>query len=487
MREKQIWFLVGSQHLYGEGPLKIVADDGREIAESLNAQEKIPCSIIFKALVTTSDQILDACREANNDPACVGIMTWMHTFSPAKMWIAGLTELKKPLLHLHTQYNRDIPWDTIDMDFMNLNQSAHGDREFGFICSRLRLNRKVVAGYWKDETVISEIASWARAAAAWDFSKNLKVARFGDNMRDVAVTEGDKVEARIKLGWTVNGYGTADLVDVYNEVSDADVKALLAGYEKEYAMNTTDLDAVYEQAKIEIAMRRFLENGGYKAFTTTFEDLHGLKQLPGLAVQRLTGDGYGFGGEGDWKTSALSSVMKYMASGLKGGTGFMEDYTYNLEPGKEAILGAHMLEVDPSFAAEKPAIEVHELGIGGKEPPARMVFKANTGKAVIATVLDMGNRFRMLVNTATLIDIENDMPKLPVARVLWKPEPSLKVSSSAWIYAGGAHHTCLSTSLTVEDLRNFAMMADIEFVLIDENTELNAFVNELRAGDVIWK
>ncbi len=412
---------------------------------------------------------------------------WMHVFSPSKMWIAGLSALQKPMLHLHTQYNREIPWDTIDMDFMNLNQSAHGDREHGFIVSRMGIQRKVVVGYWQNEEVIEKIDSWMRAAAAWDFSKHLKVARFGDNMREVAVTEGDKVEAQIKFGWSVNGYGMGDLVEVINSITDEEIEARLKEYAERYEYNTDNREAVRVQAKYECGLRKFMEKGGFGAFTTTFEDLHGLRQLPGLAVQNMLADGYGFGAEGDWKTSALTAVMKYMAGGLKGGTVFMEDYTYHLEKGKELALGAHMLEVCPTIADDKPKIEVHPLGIGGKEDPARLVFNGQQGKAVAATILDMGNRFRMVVSTMELVKIKRKMPKLPVARVLWKPLPNLATSAEAWILAGGAHHTCLSNALTVENLRDFAEIAGIEFVVIDENTNIEQFKKELIYNDIYYK
>lgn len=483
---KKIWFVVGSQSLYGEETLKQARADSMEMAQWLGNCPKLPVKVVYKDLAITSEHILKICKEANNDDECIGIITWMHTFSPSQMWIKGLSVLEKPMLHLHTQYNRDLPWDSIDMDFMNLNQSAHGDREFGFICSRLRMDRKVVTGFWQDDDVLEEIAAWSRAAAGWDFSKHLKVARLSDNMREVAVTEGDKVEAHIKFGWQTDGYVTANVVDEYEKVTDQEVDALYKEYEQKYVIATDNIAAVKEQAKMEIALRRFLNNGGYKAFTTNFQDLHGLKQLPGLAVQRLTGEGYGFGGEGDWKTAALVAIMKYMAQGLEGGTAFMEDYTYHLEKGNEKVLEAHMLEVCPDFAADKPKIEVHPLGIGDREDPARMTFKSIVGDVIAVTIIDMGNRFRMIVNTGKMVPIEHEMPNLPVAQVLWQPDPSLKTSATAWIQAGGAHHTCMSTALTVEELRDFAMMAGIEFVLIDKDTEINSFVRDLKIGDKIW-
>ena len=484
---KTIWFVVGSQDLYGEETLIQARKNSKEIAEYLGNRKEIPAKVIYKDLAITSDHILSICKEANNDENCIGLILWMHTFSPAQMWIRGLKVLTKPVLHLHTQYNRELPWDTIDMDFMNLNQSAHGDREFGHIMSRMRIDRKVVAGYWQDDETIDQIASWARAAAGWDFSNKLRIARLSDNMREVAVTEGDKVEAHQVFGWQTNGYVTANLVDEYEKVTQEEVDALYEEYLKLYTLATEDVDSIKEQAKIEIALRRFLGKGDYKAFTTNFQDLHGLKQLPGLAVQRLTAEGYGFGAEGDWKTSALVAIMKYMGKYTPGESAFMEDYTYHMVKGEEKVLEAHMLEVCPSFAADKPKIEVHELGIGGKANPARLTFKSITGPVIAVTLIDLGDRFRMIANTGVMVPIEHEMPKLPVAQVLWEPAPNLKTSTEAWIYAGGAHHTCMTTALSVEDLRNFAMMAGIEFVLIDENTEINSFVRDLKIGDILYK
>jgi L-arabinose isomerase len=411
----------------------------------------------------------------------------MHTFSPAKMWISGLKVLTKPIVHLHTQYNRDIPWDSIDMDFMNLNQSAHGDREFGFIGTRMRLNRKVVTGHWQDDETVDRIAVWVRAAGAYSDALNMKVARFGDNMRDVAVTEGNKVSAQMKMGYSVSGYGTGDLVSSVNSVSEDDIKKLLAEYGSEYKFTgkVAGSDALKEAAKIELGLERFLIAGNFKAFTTTFEDLHGLKQLPGLAVQRLMAKGYGFGAEGDWKTAALVRSMKVMAHDLPGGTSFMEDYTYHLDPSGMRVLGSHMLEICPSVAKGKPSLEVHPLSIGGKSDPARLVFKSATGKAVNASVIDMGNRFRMIVNNVEVVNCP-EMPKLPVARVLWEPLPDLKTAASAWILAGGAHHTGFSNAIDSEYLEDFAGMMGIEFVLIDEKCDLAAFKKELRWNEVYF-
>lgn len=485
--DKEVWFVTGSQHLYGEETLKQVASDSETIAVALDKSEKIPVRVVFKPVLTTSDAIYSLCAEANVNKACVGIITWMHTFSPAKMWIRGLKSLEKPFLHFHTQFNRDIPWDTIDMDFMNLNQSAHGGREFGYICSRLRKERKVVVGHWHDSEAISKIAVWTRAAVAFDESKNLKVARFGDNMRDVAVTEGDKVSAQIKMNYSVHGYGVGDLVREINQASDDTIKNLIKTYGEKYSISSTDLasDSIREAARIEAGMRAFLDKGGFKAFTTNFEDLHGLKQLPGLAVQRLMEDGYGFGAEGDWKTSALLRIMKVMAKGLPGGTSFMEDYTYHLEPNGERVLGAHMLEVCPTVAAGKPSLEIHPLSIGSKADPARLVFKSAAGRGINVSVMDMGNRFRMVVNAVEVVDCP-EMKKLPVARVLWKPLPELKVAAHAWILAGGAHHTGFSMAIDKEYLADYAAMAGIEMLVIDEETSMAGFKEQIRWNELYY-
>ena len=483
----ELWFITGSQHLYGEETLKQVNADSMAIAAAFDKADAIPVKVVFKPVLTTADAITAICIEANSSPKCAGLIAWMHTFSPAKMWISGLKKLNKPLLHFHTQYNRDIPWSEIDMDFMNLNQAAHGDREFGYICSRLRLERKVVVGHWQDKDAVNAIGVWARAAMAALDARSMKVARFGDNMRDVAVTEGNKVSAQINLDYQVHGYGVGDLVAAVDKVSDKQVAALIKEYGDEYKASSKVLasPAIKEAARIEIGMRTFLEKGGFKAFTTTFEDLHGLVQLPGLAVQRLMADGYGFGAEGDWKTAALVRSMKVMAEGLKGGTSFMEDYTYHLDPKNMAALGAHMLEVCPSIAAGKPALEVHPLGIGGKADPARLIFKTSTGKAVVASMVEMGDRFRLIVNTMKVIECP-PMPKLPVASVLWKPDPDLKTAATAWIYAGGAHHTGFSQALTAEHLADFAAMTGTEFVLIDDKCKIEEFRKELRWNDLYY-
>jgi len=481
LKKNEVWFVTGSQHLYGPETLKQVAADSSKIAAFLDKSPKIAVKIVFKPVLTTPDSITELCIEANSSKNCIGLIAWMHTFSPAKMWIRGLTILNKPFLHFHTQLNRDIPWEKIDMDFMNLNQSAHGDREFGFIGARMRLKRKVVVGHYQDSEAIDRIAVWLRAATAYNDALNMKVARFGDNMRDVAVTEGNKVSAQMKMGYSVYGYGVGDLVKCVNDVSVTARKKLLDEYCGEYKITkaVANSDTLKEAARIEIGMENFLKAGHFKAFTTTFEDLHGLKQLPGLAVQRLMSKGYGFGAEGDWKTAALVRSMKVMANGLKGGTSFMEDYTYHFDPKGMRVLGAHMLEVCPSIATGKPALEVHPLGIGGKEDPARLVFKAALGKAINVSVIDMGNRFRMIVNEVEVVKCP-EMPNLPVASVLWKPLPDLKTAAAAWILAGGAHHTGFSNVVDAEYMEDFAGMIGVEYLLIDEKCSLSAFKNELK-------
>ena len=487
----EFWFVTGSQNLYGEETLREVEANTRTIVESLDKDSALSYRIIFKDVLKESDSILRLVREANADENCAGIVTWMHTFSPAKMWIAGLSALQKPLLHLHTQFNRDIPWDGIDMDFMNTNQSAHGDREFGFMGSRLQIKRKVVVGHWDSEDVKAKIGGWMRTAVAFSESKQLKVARFGDNMRNVAVTEGDKVEAQIKLGWTVDGYGIGDLVDSMNEVTEGQVDELMSEYEETYTIvpegqeDGEVRESIRYQAKIELGLKAFLEKGNYTAFTTTFEDLHGMKQLPGLAVQRLMAQGYGFAGEGDWKTAALVRLGKIIADGED--TSFMEDYTYHFEPGKEMVLGAHMLEVCPTISATKPTIAVHPLGIGGKEDPARLIFNGKSGAALNASIVDLGHRFRIIINEVDAIEPEIDMPNLPVARVLWRPQPSLNEGAENWILAGGAHHTLFSYKVTTEQLRDFAELVGMECVIINNDTNKHAFVNELRWNDVVYK
>ena len=487
IKTQEVWFVTGSQIMYGPETLKQVAEDSVKIASSLDKSPKISVKVVFKPVLTTPDSIYELCLEANNSKSCIGLITWMHTFSPAKMWISGLSILNKPFLHFHTQLYRDIPWESIDMNFMNLNQSAHGDREFGFIGTRMRLNRKVVVGHYQDPEAIDRIAVWVRAASAFNDALNMKIARFGDNMRDVAVTEGNKVSAQLKMGYSVYGYGIGDLVKSVNDVSPGAVKKLLAEYGSEYKLTKTvaSSETLKDAARIELGMEGFLKAGNFKAFTTTFEDLHGLKQLPGLAVQRLMAKGNGFGAEGDWKTAALVRSMKVMAAGLEGGTSFMEDYTYHFDPKGMKVLGAHMLEVCPSIAHGKPTVEVHQLSIGGKEDPARLVFKTAPGNAINVSVIDLGNRFRMIVNEVEVVKCP-DMPNLPVASVLWKPLPDLKRAAAAWILAGGAHHTGFSTSINAEYLEDFAGMMGVEYLLIDEKCNLTEFKKELRWNEIYY-
>jgi L-arabinose isomerase len=493
LKQLEIWFLTGSQHLYGEETLKKVDQHAATIARSLNDSSLIPVSVTFKPVVKTPEEILKACAEANNSTNCIGIITWMHTFSPAKMWINGLKILQKPLLHLHTQFNRDIPWNEIDMDFMNLNQSAHGDREFGFILSRMRINRKVVTGHWEDKLVIAQIGDWTRAAAGWNDWQGAKFVRFGDNMRQVAVTEGDKVEAEYKFGYSVNTHGVGDLVQLINEVRESEIDQLTDIYHQQYSVaevlrkGNPRYASLRDAARIELGLKHFLEQGNFKGFTDTFEDLHGMKQLPGIGAQRLMNAGYGFAGEGDWKTAALVRAMKTMATGLSGGNSFMEDYTYHFNPDNELVLGAHMLEICESIAADKPSCEIHPLGIGGKEDPVRLVFNGGPGQALNASIIDMGNRFRMLVNEVNAVSPVQSLPKLPVARVLWRPYPDLKKGCTAWILAGGAHHTCYSQNLSAECMEDFASMAGIEFIFIGKNTDIYQFKNELRWNEVYYQ
>jgi L-arabinose isomerase len=488
----ELWFVTGSQHLYGPETLARVAGHSASIAAALDASPVIPVRVVPKPVLTGADGIRALVGEANADPACVGLIAWMHTFSPAKMWIAGLDLLAKPFLHLHTQYDREIPWAEIDMDFMNLNQSAHGDREFGFIAARMRLERKVVVGHWSDAAVLAQVGAWSRAACAKADWQRGRIARFGDNMRDVAVTEGDKVEAERRLGFGVNTWGVGDLVRVVDEATDAEVDELIGRYQDEYHVAAElrpggdRAASLRDGARIEIGLRRFLEDGGFIAFTDTFEDLHGLAQLPGLAVQRLMADGYGFGAEGDWKTAAMVRAMKVMSAGLPGGTSFMEDYTYHLTGEGDLILGAHMLEVCPSIAGDRPRLEVHPLSIGGKADPVRLVFDAHPGPAVAACITDMGQRFRMVAAVVDVVPAEQPLPKLPVARAVWRPRPDLRTNAAAWIYAGGSHHTSLGFAVSAEQLRDFAAMSGVEFLVIDEDTTLDGFRDQLRWNDLYW-
>jgi L-arabinose isomerase len=492
LKQYEVWFVTGSQHLYGPETLEQVAQHSQAIVKALDEAAAIPVRVVFKPVVKTPDEISNLCREANNAPNCVGLIAWMHTFSPAKMWIAGLRALQKPVVHLHTQFNRDIPWAEIDMDFMNLNQSAHGDREFGFIGARMRLERKVVVGHWQEQDVQASIAVWSRAACAWADAQGARFCRFGDNMREVAVTEGDKVNAQMRLGYSVSGYGVGDLVRYTKEVSDAEIDQLVQTYSEQYEVAPAlrvggeQAQSLREGARIELGIRRFLEDGGFKGFTTTFEDLHGLMQLPGLAPQRLMADGYGFAGEGDWKTAALVRAMKVMAAGLPKGTSFMEDYTYHLTPDGQKVLGAHMLEICPTIAESRVRLEIHPLGIGGKADPVRLVFDAKTEPAINASVVEMGNRLRMIVNTVEAVKTDAPLPKLPVARALWLPHPDLKTAAASWIYAGGAHHTGYSYDLTSEHMADFAEMAGMEFLLINEHTTVSAFKKELRWNDLYY-
>lgn len=493
LKTLEVWFVTGSQHLYGPETLKQVADHAQTIAKALNAAAKIPVTVQWKPTVKSPEEIYQVCQEANSTANCIGIIAWMHTFSPAKMWIGGLKILQKPLLHLHTQFNRDIPWGEIDMDFMNLNQSAHGDREFGFMMTRMRLNRKVVVGHWQDEEVLERINVWTRVAAGWHDWQGARFVRFGDNMRFVAVTDGDKVEAEYKFGFSVNTYGVGDLVKVINEVSDAAVDKQVQEYNDQYKVadvlkkGGSSFTSLRDAAKIELGLRTFLEQGNFKGFSDTFEDLHGMIQLPGIAAQRLMGSGYGFAGEGDWKTAALVRAMKVMGQGLPGGNSFMEDYTYHFNPSNPLVLGAHMLEICESIADGKPSCEIHPLGIGGKADPVRLVFNSAPGKALNASLIDMGNRFRILVNEVEAVKPEQDLPKLPVARVLWKPLPDMKTACAAWILAGGAHHTGYSQNLTSEYLQDFAEIAGVEFVLIGKDTNLYQLKNELRWNEAYYK
>ena len=486
----EIWFLCGSQHLYGEDILHEVEGHARTIAEGLDGIAEMPSSVVFKGVMTTAEQIASRCREANADPACTGVILWMHTFSPARMWARGLAALDKPLCHLHTQFNRDLPWNTIDMDFMNLNQSAHGDREAGFLHTRMGLRRKVVVGHWTDAAVHARLASWASAANAWADLRGARFARFGDNMRGVAVTEGDKLAAELRFGFSVEGYGVGDLAERVRAVSERAIDGLIEEYDASYRVapelrkGGERAASLRDGARIELGLRSFLEEGGFKGFTTTFEDLHGLAQLPGLAVQRLMAEGYGFGAEGDWKGAALVRAVKVMA-GNRGGTSFMEDYTYHLPAGSEQVLGAHMLEVCPSIAATTPSLEVHPLSIGGRDDPVRLVFDALPGPAVNVSLVDLGNRFRLLASAVDAVE-PPPLPKLPVARALWRVKPDFETGVAAWIHAGGAHHTAFSYGITTEHVADLAEIAGVELVTIDDRTDLRTLVSELRFNDLYY-
>ena len=487
MKNCEFWFVVGSQFLYGPEVLETVAQRAAEMADALNKSGNLPCKVVYKATVKTDAEITQVMKDANYDENCCGVITWCHTFSPSKMWIHGFGLLQKPYCHLATQYNRKIPNEEIDMDFMNLNQAAHGDREHGFIGARMRLPRKVIAGYWQDKPVQDELAAWMRAAVGYAFSHKLRIVRFGDNMRDVAVTEGDKVETQIKLGWQVDYWPVGHLVETMDAVTEAEIDAQMAQYKDRYDFATDDLDTVRYQAKEEAAMRKILEREGAQAFINNFQDLYGMEQLPGLASQNMMADGIGYGGEGDWKVAGMTAIMKQMAQGLEGGTLFMEDYTYDLEPGQEVSLGAHMLEVCPSIAAEKPRIEVHPLGIGDRQPPARLVFEGKEGPGIVVSLIDMGGRLRMIIQDIEVIKPILEMPNLPVARVMWKPAPDLLTGVKCWIEAGGAHHTVLSTALTAQMMEDWCEMMQIECVHITKDTKLADFKKELFYNDIAWK
>jgi len=489
----EVWFLTGSQGLYGPETLEQVAGQSRQIAAQLDASGDIPVRVVWKPVLTSAEEILRVCQAASSSPATVGVIAWMHTFSPAKMWISGLDALRTPLLHLHTQANVALPWSEIDMDFMNLNQAAHGDREFGYVQTRLGVARKTVAGHVSDPRVTDRIGTWVRAALGFTELRSLRLARFGDNMRDVAVTEGDKVEAQLRFGVSVNTYGVNDLVEAVDAAPDSAVKTLTAEYEERYRVDPVlrsggeRHESLRYAARIELGLRGFLTEGGFGAFTTNFEDLGGLRQLPGLAVQRLMADGYGFGGEGDWKTSVLVRTLKAMSVGRPGGTSFMEDYTYDLTPGQERILGAHMLEVCPSIAAGTPSCEIHPLGIGGREDPVRLVFDAEPGPAVVLGMADLGERFRLVANEIDVVMPDQPLPKLPVARAVWQPAPDLATSAEAWLTAGGPHHTVLSRAIGVEELYDLAEMTGTELAVIDAATKTRRFAAELRWNQAYYR
>ena len=487
MKEYEFWFVVGSQFLYGDEVLKTVAERAEEMAKVMNESGNLPCKLVYKATAKTAQEITDLVREANYAPACAGIVTWCHTFSPSKMWINGLVNLQKPWCHFSTQYNREIPNDEIDMDFMNLNQAAHGDREHGFIGARLRKPRKIIAGFWQEPEMQNRLGDWMRTAVGVAFSKQLKVMRFGDNMREVAVTEGDKVEVQMKLGWQVNTWPVGKLVETMNAVTEAEVDALMDTYKKQYDIATDDIASIRYQAREEIAMEKMMQEEGCMAFSNTFQDLYGMEQLPGIASQHLMAKGYGYGGEGDWKVSAMTAILKAMSEGKTGGTAFMEDYTYHLEKGNEYSLGAHMLEVCPSVAADKPRIEVHPLGIGDRQPPARLVFEGHEGDAIVVSLVDMGGRLRLICQDIHCVKPIMEMPKLPVARVMWQAMPNLTTGVECWIAAGGAHHTVLSYDVTAEQMRDWARIMDIEFVHITKDTTVEKLEQELFLADLAWK
>ena len=480
------WFVVGSQSLYGEEVLKTVAQRAAEMAETMSVS--LPYPLVYKVTAMSNAQIAQIVKEANYDDTCAGIITWCHTFSPSKMWINGLCDLQKPYCHFATQYNREIPNDDIDMDFMNLNQAAHGDREHGFLAARMRMPRKVIAGYWQDAPVLERIGSWMKSAVGVAVSKNMKVMRFGDNMREVAVTEGDKVETQLKLGWQVNTWASGDLVKQMHAVSESEIDAKMAEYTAKYDVNTTNLDAIRYQAREEIAIKKMMDEHGCMAFSNTFQDLYGMEQLPGLASQHLMAQGYGYGGEGDWKVAALTAIMKAMGENGNGASAFMEDYTYHLAHGQEYSLGAHMLEVCPSLAGTKPKIETHHLGIGMNEKdPARLVFEGKEGPAIVVSLVDMGGRLRLIIQDILCVKPIMDMPNLPVARVMWKAMPNLTDGVELWITAGGAHHTVLSYDVTAQQMKDWAKMLDIECIHITKDSTVEALEKELFLNDLAWK
>lgn len=481
------WFIIGSQHLYGKDVLKEVAKHGQIMTDGFNADNAIPFNVEFKGVMTTPDDITNIMKEANNADDCAGVITWMHTFSPSKMWISGLNIINKPYLHINTQFNRNIPYDTIDMNFMNTNQSAHGDREHGFITARMRLKRKIICGYWEDSNMCQRMGSWMRSAVGAVFSRQVKVMRLGDNMRYVAVTEGDKIQAEKDLGWSVNSYGVGEFAKRVENVTESQIEEKLKEYKEKYTIDTDNLESVKYQAKLEIALQSMLDMGSFHAYTDCFEDLYELDQLPGLASQNIMSKGIGFGAEGDWKSAALEAIMSAMSQGLNKGLSFIEDYTYHFENGNESILGSHMLEVSPSIAKDKPKIHVHPLGIGGKDAPARLVFKGKTGDAILVTIIDMGGRFRMIVHDINAVEIDKDMPNLPVACVMWKPEPNMITGNEAWILCGGTHHSVISYDLNAQHMKDFAEIMGIECVHINKDTTIDDLRMKIQLGDVIWK
>ncbi len=484
--EYTFWFVVGSQHLYGQEVIKEVEAHAKKMAEGFNMDALIPFEIEFKGVVTTPEGITAAMKASNADDSCAGVITWMHTFSPSKMWITGLSLLNKPYLHLNTQFNREIPYDTIDMNFMNTNQSAHGDREHGFITARLRMKRRVICGYWQDKSMRERMGTWMRAAAGATFSRGLKIMRLGDNMRYVAVTEGDKIQAERDFGWSVNTYGVGEYAKLVSEVSEKEIEESLREYSANYEIDTEDIESIRYQAKLEAALQKMLNEGDFDAYTDCFEDLYDLEQLPGLASQNLMKKGIGFGAEGDWKTAALEAIVNQMSHGLDKGWSFIEDYTYHMEEDNEYVLGAHMLEVSPKIAEGKPRIQVHPLGIGGKDAPARLVFEGKAGNAILITIIDMGGRFRMIVHDIESIKLKDKMPNLPVAYTAWKPMPDMITGNESWILSGGTHHSVISYDLTAQHMKDFAEIMGIECIHISRETKIDELIAQLKMGDIVW-